>query len=123
MMVTLAIVQKTTGALPEVNTGFSWPAIVYALWEPLIAWGIIAGLLVGFREWGNRASRVWEFCSARAFAVYIVHAPVLVAVALALRGWHGPALAKMAVAGTVACGLSLGVASGLLLVPGARRVL
>jgi len=123
ILISIVIAKKLTGKVPEVNTGFSWPAVVYALWEPLIAWGMIAGLLLGFREWGNRESRVWEFCSARAYAVYIVHAPVLVAVALALSGWHGPALMKVAVTGCLALGLSLGVASAVMLVPGARRVL
>jgi fucose 4-O-acetylase-like acetyltransferase len=123
MVITVAIAQRTTKALPEVNTGFSWPAVVYAFWEPLIAWGILAGLIVWFRERGNRASKAWEFCSARAYAVYIVHAPVLVAVALLLRGWDGPALGKVAVTGTVACVMSLGVASLVMMMPGAKRVL
>lgn len=123
IIITVLIARKVTGADPDVNSGFSVPAIVYALWEPLIAWGIIAGLLVGFREWGNRASAAWEFLAARAYAVYIVHAPVLVGVALLLQGWHGPALAKIAVTGTLALAGSLAVASGLMLVPGARRIL
>ena len=108
MVITVVIAKHTTNALPEVNTGFSWPAVVYAFWEPLIAWGIIAGLLVWFRESGNGPSRIWEFCSALAYAVYIVHAPVLVATALVLRRWSGPAPEKIAVTGALACLLSLG---------------
>jgi hypothetical protein len=48
---------------------------------------------------------------------------VLVATVLLLRGWDGPPLAKMAVTGTAACVLSLGVASAVMMVPGAKRVL
>jgi hypothetical protein len=123
MVIALLATKKATGANPEVNTGLSVPAVVYALWEPLIAWGIIAALLIGFREWGNRAAAAWEFCSARAYAVYIVHAPVLVGVALLLQGWHGPALVKVAVTGTLAIAGSLAVASVVMIMPGARRVL
>ena len=123
LVITVLLARKATGATPEVNTGFSIPAVVYAFWEPLIAWGIIAGLLIGFREWGNRASAVWEFCSARAYAVYIVHAPVLVGVALLLQGWHGPPLAKVGVTGTLAIAGSLVLAAIVMMLPGARRVL
>jgi peptidoglycan/LPS O-acetylase OafA/YrhL len=122
IVLTVLLVRKA-GGTPDVNTGFGVAAVVYAFWEPLIAWGIIAGLLIGFRAWGNHASRAWEFCSARAYAVYIVHAPVLVGVALTLQGWHGTALAKVAVTGTLALAGSLGVATLVTMVPGARRVL
>ena len=31
---------------PNFSGGFSWPAILYALWEPFVAWGLIAALLL-----------------------------------------------------------------------------
>jgi peptidoglycan/LPS O-acetylase OafA/YrhL len=123
LVIALLLARKATGVAPDVNTGFSVPAVEYALWEPLIAWGIIVGLLIGFREWGNRASAAWEFCSARAYAIYILHAPVLVGVALLFQRWNAPALVKVGVTGTLAVAASLILASALLLIPGARRVL
>jgi peptidoglycan/LPS O-acetylase OafA/YrhL len=69
------------------------------------------------------SSAAWEFLAARAYTVYIVHAPVLVAISLLLRGWQAPALAKVAVAGTLACCGSLAVASVLLALPSAKRIL
>jgi peptidoglycan/LPS O-acetylase OafA/YrhL len=123
MVVTGVVAGKLTGHLPNVNSGFSIPAILYAFWEPFIAWGIIAAMLVWFHQHANKPSALWEFLAARAYAVYIIHAPVLVAISLLLRGWHGPALSKVAVTGSLACCASLVVASLLLMLPGARRVL
>jgi peptidoglycan/LPS O-acetylase OafA/YrhL len=123
MVVTGVVAGKMTGHLPNVNTGFSVPAILYAFWEPFVAWGIIAAMLVWFRRHANQPSAVWEFLAARAYAVYIVHAPVLVAISLLLRGWEAAALAKMAVTGSLACCGSVAVASVLLTLPGVRRVL
>jgi len=115
--------ESFAGHLPNVNSGFSIPAILYAFWEPFVAWGIIAAMLVWFRQHANNPSAVWEFLAARAYAVYIIHAPVLVAISLLLKGWQAPALAKVAVTGSLACCGSVVAASLLLILPGARRVL
>jgi hypothetical protein len=42
------------------NTGFSWAAFLYAFWEPFIAWGIIAALLLWFRVHLNQPSATWS---------------------------------------------------------------
>lgn len=123
MVITVVVSASATHTLPNVNGGTSVPAILYAFWEPFVAWGIIAAMLVWFREYADTPSAVWEFLGARAYAVYIVHAPVLVGVSLMLKGWHAPALVKIATAGSLACCGSLAVASALLIIPGARRVL
>jgi peptidoglycan/LPS O-acetylase OafA/YrhL len=102
--------------------GLSVPAVLYAFWEPLIAWGIIAAYLIWFRENSNKASRIWGYLSARAYATYILHSPVLVGICVALRPWQAPAMAKVAVAGTLAGVLTLGASSLLFRIPGARRI-
>ena len=58
--------------------GHSWPAVVYALWEPFVAWGLIAAWLLVFRACMNRPSKLWSWLNRRAYAVYIIHPPVLV---------------------------------------------
>jgi glucan biosynthesis protein C len=57
------------------------------------------------------------------YAVYILHAPVLVAVAVALRNLHLPPLAKAVLAGSVATALSFALSSVIRRLPGARSVL
>jgi len=110
------------GKQANFSGGFSLPAIIYAFWEPFIAWGVIAAYLVWFRNYGNRPSAVWEYLAARAYAVYILHPPVLVAVAIVFRAWPAPALAKFAVVGPLAWLTTVGVSSLVLRIPGARRV-
>ena len=104
------------------NTGFSWAAFLYAFWEPFIAWGIIAALLLWFRGHFNQPSATWEWLGRRAYAGYIIHPPVLVGISLLLHGWVAPALAKFAVVGALACIATWLVADPLVRLPGVRRV-
>jgi peptidoglycan/LPS O-acetylase OafA/YrhL len=45
--------------------------------------GVIMGLLHVFTRQFETAGRVWRSLSRRAYAIYIIHPPVLVAIALA----------------------------------------
>ncbi len=104
------------------TTGFSWPAVLYAMWEPLVAWGFIAGWLLLARQWMNQPSRFWSWVTRRAYAVYIIHPPVLVGVALLLHPWAAPALIKFCVTATLACTATWLAADPLVRLPGVRRV-
>lgn len=103
--------------------GWNIPALVYALWEPFVAWGVILVLLQRcerpFRELGPVGKRM----ARRAFAIFVIHPPVVVAVALAWRGVAAPVLVKFALTGSVACVLCYLLAGLLLQVPGVKRVL
>lgn len=103
-------------------TGFSWPAVLYAMWEPLVAWGFIAAWLLLARRWINQPSALWSWVSRRAYAVYIIHPPVLVGVSLGLHGWAAPALVKFGATGALACAFSWLLADPLVRLPGVRRV-
>jgi hypothetical protein len=50
MVVTALVSGLFTGKLVDITGGLSFPAIVYAFWEPFVAWGIIAAYLCWFRE-------------------------------------------------------------------------
>ncbi|HEX4285224.1 MAG TPA: acyltransferase [Terracidiphilus sp.] len=104
------------------STGFSWPAIVYAFWEPFVAWGLIAAWLLLFRATMNRPSAFWDWLNRRAYAVYILHPPVLVALALWLRPLSAPALVKFAATGTLTCIATWLLADLLVRLPGAQRI-
>jgi surface polysaccharide O-acyltransferase-like enzyme len=114
---------KLFGLQGRPEGGWSVPALVYALWEPLVAWGVILGLLQWcgqrFRELGPLGMRL----ARRAFAIYVIHPPVVVGVALAWRGIQAPALLKFALTGSLACVLCYLIAGALLRVPGVQRVL
>ncbi len=103
-------------------SGLSWTAILYALWEPFVAWGLIAAWLLVFRARMNQPSAFWTWLNRRAYAVYIIHPPVLVGIALLLHGWVAPAFVKFTVVGILACAGSWLASDPLVRLPGVRRV-
>ena len=102
--------------------GHTWPAIFYAFWDPLVSWGLIAGWLLFARKFMNKPSAFWSWLNRRAYAVYIIHPPVVVGISLLLHPWLAPALLKFAVTGTLACITTWLFADPLVRTPGIRRI-
>lgn len=110
--------------------GAHWPVLrssvlplAYAFWEPLVAWGILLRLLQGHGP-GWRPNRPWQTSlSRRAFAIYVIHPPVLVGVALAGSGVLAPPLLKWAVTGGLSCLICFVLAGWLLRSRSLARVL
>lgn len=102
--------------------GFPWPAILWAMWEPFVAWGIIAAFLLLFRKYMNAPSPFWSWLNRRAYTAYIIHPPVLVGIALLLRSWIAPALLKWPCTGTLAVAACWLIADPLVRTPGLRRI-
>jgi peptidoglycan/LPS O-acetylase OafA/YrhL len=102
--------------------GLSWTAILYAMWEPFVAWGLIAAWLLLFRSRMNQESQLWKWLNRRAYAVYIIHPPVLVAISLLLHPWIAPALLKFGVTGALSCIACWLLADPLVRLPGLSRV-
>ncbi|WP_263357999.1 acyltransferase family protein [Acidicapsa ligni] len=102
--------------------GFSWTAILYAFWEPLIAWGIISLWLLVFREHMNKPSAIWDWLNRRAYAVYILHPPVLVTIGLLLHHWTAPALLKFGVTGILSVAATWLISDPIVRLPGIRKI-
>jgi len=113
----------TSGSKGNFGAGISWQSVLYALWEPFFAWGVIAAWLLFMRRYGNGPSALWGWLNRRAYAVYIIHPPVLVGIAVLLHPWIAPALLKFAVTGALACTASWLIADPLVRMPGLRRIL
>ena len=119
----IAILRAVSGASKaDTAGGLSWAAILYALWDPFIAWGLITAWLLVFRERMNQPSALWAWLNRRAYAVYIIHPPVLVGISLLLHGWVALALVKFGVVGLLACIATWLAADPLVRLPGLRRV-
>jgi hypothetical protein len=103
--------------------GWNLPALIYAFWEPLVAWGIILALLHCFGRRFHRLGPVWAALARRAYAIYVIHPPVLVAISLAWRNVAAPHLVKFAVTGTATCLACFWLAGLLLRVRPIARVL
>lgn len=119
---TLPLGWKLASGNVNFNTGFSWGAFLYAFWEPFVAWGFIAAWLLFARAYMNKPSQFWSWLNRRAYAVYIIHPPVLVGISLLLHPWIAPALLKFAVTGALTCVASWLIADPLVRMPAVRSV-
>ena len=111
-------------ALAQLSGGVTWPSAAFSLWESFFCLGVCLGLTVWFREKFNRPGRLTQWLSDNCFAVYMFHAPVLIAVTLALQGWAAPKPVKFLTATALGVVLTY-AASSLVLrrIPLLRRVL
>lgn len=102
--------------------GHTWPAIMYAFWDPFVSWGLIAAWLLIARAYMNKPSAFWSWLNRRAYAVYIIHPPVLVGISFLLHPFVAPAILKFLVTGTLSCVATWLIADPLVRIPGIRRV-
>jgi glucan biosynthesis protein C len=82
--------------------GWHWQSLGMCAIDALAGTGISIGLLGLFRERFNRQGRLAAFFSASAFAVYVFHTPILIAITRLLTGLHWLPLLKFGLA-TVLC--------------------
>jgi glucans biosynthesis protein C len=103
--------------------GLNINSVVYAFEEPLAAWGIILTLLWLFRLKFNDRTMLGHILAQRAYAIYIIHPPILVGVSLLLRSWHAPSLLKFPVVASLALCCCAVIAGLLLRIDGAKRII
>jgi len=84
------------------NGGWHWQSAATALWESFYCVATCLGLTVLFRERFNRQGRWARLLSDNAFAAYVFHAPVLIAVTMAMHPFSAPAVVRFAVASVLA---------------------
>lgn len=100
----------------------TWESGVYALWDSVFSVGVCLGLITIFRRFFNHPSGLGRFLSRHAFTVYVVHPPVIVLLALALRGIHLQQLLKFGLAALLGVPLCFAVAFLVRKIPFASRV-
>lgn len=118
----LPIALAIGGALGQADfaTGFFLPAIFYAFWEPVVAWGVIAGSLWYFQlRWGGRDRR-WGFLSRQSYAAFILHPPVIVTLALLMDPVPLPAIVKFLMLASIGGTISFTLAWAVRKLPFAR---
>jgi glucans biosynthesis protein C len=65
--------------------GISWKSFSFALWESFVAVSMTIGLLALFRDKFNYCNSFTQKLSDSAFAVYMFHPPIIIAVTLAMQ--------------------------------------
>ena len=122
----LPAVVLSVPVLPELkgNTSGGWniQAGVYAFWEPLVACGLVLTLLSTYHRAFASLNSVWAALSRRAYAIYIIRPPILVAVALAWRHVEAPHLVKFALTGTLTSLICFWIAGFLLRLSPIRKI-
>lgn len=124
LLVGLAVWLVAVTGLGDAAMGGGTPeSLLLSLAGSLFAAAMMTVVLVLCRSVVDRSGPVWRFLSAQAFTVFVVHAPVLVWLGVALGGFTAPAAVKALVllgAGVLVCWCT---AWSIRRIPGATRVL
>jgi glucan biosynthesis protein C len=103
--------------------GLHWQAFTLATWEQLTCVSIIVALSLLFREKYNSQGMLAKTMSESAYTAYIVHAPVIIILALALREIQLPLLLKWVFVSGLAVPLCFTFSYYLRRLPIAQRIL
>lgn len=101
------------GGFASYQGGPHWQSLTLCLWEAAICVGMAFGVLAGFRRYLAAQGPLARFMSDHAFAVYVIHPPVLIGAALLIAGWPLPAVPKFAVLWVLSIVLCFGIAAPL----------
>jgi peptidoglycan/LPS O-acetylase OafA/YrhL len=85
------------GNVTPYQGGWHWQSLVECCREQLVGVGLSLFLLVWFRERFNQQGPIAKFFSDNAFAVYVFHTPVMIALSKIIISWHLPLLLKFVV--------------------------
>jgi fucose 4-O-acetylase-like acetyltransferase len=103
--------------------GFHWQCFALAAWEQFTGVVMIIALLFLSRKYFNRQRNISKAMSASAYTAYIIHAPVIILVAIAIRNISLYPLLKFPLAVIIAVPLCFALASVIRKLPLARRIL
>jgi peptidoglycan/LPS O-acetylase OafA/YrhL len=92
---------RLTPALANLMGHGQWRSAVYALWDSIFAVGMCLGLITLFRRFFNGQGRFGRFLSQHSYTVYIIHIPIIVFLAFALRGIELEPLLKFGMAAVI----------------------
>jgi len=97
--------------------GATWQSVALSLWEALICVGMSLLVLAAFRRWLSGQGRLTRFLSDNAFAVYVLHPPILVGLAVMMSDLPLPPMGKFVLLWTASLAACFG-----LVAPLARRI-
>jgi hypothetical protein len=111
------------GDVSSFTGGLHWQCFGYAVWEQFTGVAMIIALLFLFRKWFNRQASLSKAMSASTYTAYIIHAPVTVLVAIAIRNVSLSPLLKFALAVLIAVPLCFALGNFIRQLPLAKRIL
>lgn len=103
--------------------GLHWQCFAYSIWEQFVCVAVIIALLVLFRKRFNRQGALTKAMSDSSYTAYIIHTPVIILFALAVRNITLYPLLKFVLVVPIAVTLSFGLANVIRKLPLARKIL
>jgi glucan biosynthesis protein C len=114
---------ELTPALANSLGNGHWQSAVYSLWDSTFAVGICLGVITLFRRFFDGQGRYGRFLSQHSFTVYIIHAPVIVFLAVSLKRIELENLLKFGLTAAIGVPLCFAVAYFVRKIPLASRIL
>jgi glucan biosynthesis protein C len=118
----LKAIENASQQIPPFGYG-TWQSAVYTLWDSIFAVGMCLGLIPLFRRFFNGQGRFDRFLSQHSYAVYVIHIPIVVLLAVALKGIELAALLKFGMMAVIVVPTCFAVAYIVRKIPGVSRVL
>jgi fucose 4-O-acetylase-like acetyltransferase len=103
--------------------GGSWESAVYALWDSIFAVGMVLAAITLFRRFFNNNSRFGRFLAQQSYAVYLIHVPIIVFTAIALKELDLAALPKFVTVSLIVIPVCFIVAWLMRKIPGVSRII
>jgi glucan biosynthesis protein C len=103
--------------------GLHWQSLFYAVWESFLCISMSIGLIYAFRRYLNRRNNISSFLIPNAYTAYLIHAPVITFLALAIQDITIYPFLKWAVVAAVAVPLCFGISGLIRKIPYTDRVL
>jgi len=110
------------GNVEPVMGGIHWQSFVYSLWEQFMCVAMVVTLVVWFQKRFNNQNTIGRALSSGAYATYVIHAPVIVLLALGLRGIQMDLALKFIWVAPIAVALSFLVGYLIKKLPLARNI-
>jgi glucan biosynthesis protein C len=117
----LKAIENASPQIPPFGFG-TWQSAVYALWDSIFAVGMCLAAIIFFRRFFNGQGRFGRFLSQHSYAVYVIHIPIVVFLAYALRGIELATLLKFGMAALIGVPLCFAAAYIVRKIPLASRV-
>ncbi|MFC1981332.1 acyltransferase family protein [Chloroflexota bacterium] len=111
------------GNLEPIMGGLHWQSFAYSLWEQFMCVAMVVTLVVWFRKRFNNQNTIGKALSSGAYTTYVIHMPVIVLLALALRGIQLDMAIKFILVAPFAIALSFLVGYLIKKLPFARSIL
>jgi surface polysaccharide O-acyltransferase-like enzyme len=111
------------GSTEAFRGGLHWQSLTYALWEQFMCVGMAISLLVWFRKRHDHQGPLAKGMSTSAYAVYVLHAPILVFLAVGLASLELHPLLKFALVSLISVPLCFAVGTLIRRLPVVGRIL